>query len=47
MTELFRAEVRMAGTSVAMVERVYGLFRNQSYPDAQAKLDRERGSRGI
>jgi integrase len=38
---------RMAGTSVAMIERVYGHFRNQSYQDAQAKLDRERASRGL
>ena len=38
---------RMAGTSVAMVERVYGHFRNQSYQDAQAKLDRERATRGL
>ena len=27
---------RMAGTSVAMIERVYGHFRNQSYQEAQA-----------
>ena len=38
---------RMAGTSVAMVERVYGHFRNQSYQDAQARLDRERAARGL
>jgi len=38
---------RMAGTSVAMVERVYGHFRNQCYQDAQAKLDRERTTRGL
>ncbi len=38
---------RMAGTSVAMIERVYGHFRNQSYQDAQAKLDRERATRGL
>ncbi len=37
---------RMAGTSVAMIERVCGHFRNQSYRDAQARLDRERGDRG-
>ena len=36
---------RMAGTSVAMVERVYGHFRNQTYQDAQARLDRERAAR--
>jgi integrase len=38
---------RIAGTSVAMIERVYGHFRNQSYQDAQAKLDRERAIRGL
>ena len=38
---------RMAGTSVAMIERVYGHFRNQSYQEAQARLDRERGARGL
>jgi len=38
---------RMAGTSVAMVERVYGHFRNQSYQDAQDRLDRERAARGF
>jgi integrase len=38
---------RMAGTSVAMIERVYGHFRNQSYQEAQARLDRVRGSRGL
>jgi integrase len=38
---------RMAGTSVAMVERVYGHFRNQSYQDAQARLDKDRGLRGV
>ena len=37
---------RMAGTSVAMIERVYGHFRNQSYQEAQARLDRERATRG-
>src|SRR6185437_13594758 len=37
---------RMAGTSVAMIERVYGHFRNQSYQEAQARLDRVRGARG-
>jgi integrase len=30
---------RMAGTSLAMVERVYGHFRCQSFQDAQARLD--------
>jgi integrase len=38
---------RMAGTSVAMIERVYGHFRNQSYQDAQARLDQERAARGL
>ena len=28
---------RMAGTSVAMIERVYGHFRSQSYQEAQAR----------
>ena len=35
---------RMAGTSVAMIEQVYGHFRNQSYQDAQARLDRDRAA---
>jgi integrase len=30
---------RMAGTSIAMIERVYGRFRTQSLNEAQAKLD--------
>jgi integrase len=38
---------RMAGTSVAMIELAYGHFRNQSNQEAQAKLDRERASRGL
>ena len=38
---------RMAGTSVAMIERVYGHFRNQSYQEAQARLERERAMRGL
>jgi integrase len=38
---------RMAGTLVSMIERVYGHFRNQSYQEAQAKLDRERAARGL
>ena len=38
---------RMAGTSVVMIEGVYVHFRNQSYQDAQAKLDRERATRGL
>jgi hypothetical protein len=36
---------RMAETSVAMIERVYGHSRNQSYQDAQARLDRARAAR--
>ena len=38
---------RMAGTSVAMIERVYGHFPNQSYQEAQARFDRERATRGL
>jgi integrase len=38
---------RMAGTSVAMIERVYGHFRNESYQEAQARLDREWAKRGL
>lgn len=38
---------RLAGTSSAMVERVYGRFRAQSLADAQARLDRERAARGL
>jgi integrase len=38
---------RMAGTSVGMIERVYGHFRSQSYQEAQAWLDRERTARGL
>jgi integrase len=37
---------RMAGTSVAMVERVYGHFRNQHLQDAQARVDALRRQRG-
>jgi integrase len=33
---------RMAGTSVNMIERVYGRFRSQSLSDAQARLDASR-----
>ncbi len=29
---------RMAGTSVATIERVYGHFRNQCYQEPQARL---------
>ena len=35
------------GTSVAMIERVYGHFRNQSYQEAQARLDGQRATRGL
>ena len=38
---------RMAGTWVAMIDQVYGHFRNQSYQEAQARLDRERTARGL
>jgi hypothetical protein len=38
---------RMAGTSVAMIERVYGHSRIQSYQVAQALHDRERAARGL
>ena len=34
---------KMAGTSLKMIEQVYGHFRNQSYQDAQARLDAHRG----
>lgn len=34
---------RMAGTSVKMIETVYGHFRTQSFTDAQARLDAARG----
>jgi hypothetical protein len=37
---------RMAGTSIAMIERVYGHFRNQDLHDAQARLDAVRKQRG-
>lgn len=37
---------RMAGTSIAMIERVYGHFRNQHLQDAQAKVDALRSQRG-
>jgi integrase len=37
---------RMAGTSIAMIEQVYGHFRNQHLHDAQARLDRLRQQRG-
>ena len=32
---------RRAGTSVAMIERVYGPFRSQSNQEAQAGFERE------
>jgi hypothetical protein len=38
---------RMAGTSVAMIERLYGHCRNQSYQEAQTRLDKERAARGL
>jgi hypothetical protein len=38
---------RIPENSVAMIERVYGHFRNQSYQEAQARLDRERAARGL
>jgi hypothetical protein len=38
---------RMAGTSVAMIEWIYGHLRNQSYQEAQAPLDRERAAREL
>ncbi len=38
---------RMAGTSVKMIETVYGHFRTQSYSDAQARLDLARAGRGM
>jgi integrase len=37
---------RMAGTGVAMVERVYGHFRTEHLQDAQARLDRKRKAAG-
>jgi integrase len=37
---------RMAGTSIAMIERVYGHFRNQHLHEAQAKVDELRQRRG-
>lgn len=36
---------RMAGTSVSMIERVYGHFRNKHLQKAQDKLDRARRRR--
>lgn len=37
---------KMAGTSITMIERVYGHFRNQHLQDAQARLDELRRQRG-
>ena len=36
---------RMAGTSIAMIERVYGHFRNDHLQEAQARLDQSRKQR--
>lgn len=36
---------KMAGTSIAMIERVYGHFTNQHFLDAQGKLDAVRRAR--
>jgi integrase len=36
---------KMAGTSIAMIERVYGHFRNDHLQEAQARLDRVRRGR--
>jgi integrase len=36
---------RMAGTSIAMIERVYGHFRNEHFQEAQNKLDQARKRR--
>lgn len=36
---------RMAGTSIAMVERVYGHFRNDHLQEAQNRLDQARRQR--
>jgi integrase len=36
---------KMAGTSIAMIERVYGHFRNQHLHDAQFRLDEHRRQR--
>jgi integrase len=37
---------RMAGTSIAMIERVYGHFSNQHLQEAQKRLDQARKKRG-
>ena len=36
---------RMAGTSIAMIERTYGHFRNEHLHEAQSKLDQYRANR--
>jgi hypothetical protein len=36
---------KMAGTSISMIERVYGHFRNKHLREAQDKLDRARRRR--
>lgn len=36
---------KMAGTSIAMIERVYGHFTNQHFVDAQSRLDAVRRAR--
>jgi hypothetical protein len=36
---------KMAGTSITMIERVYGHFRNQHLHEAQARLDALRRQR--
>jgi integrase len=36
---------RMAGTSIAMIERTYGHFRNEHLHEAQARLDEARKKR--
>jgi hypothetical protein len=33
--------------AIGLIGRVYGHFRNQSYQDAQTRLDRERAARGL
>jgi integrase len=37
---------RMAGTSIAMIERVYGHFRNKHLQDTQGRVDELRRQRG-
>jgi site-specific recombinase XerD len=36
---------KMAGTSIAMIEKVYGHFTNQHFVDAQSRLDTARQTR--